>query len=307
LGGYVLRELLAAHHDVVEYSRSAPRQGGVEFISGDIFEEGKLTKACRDCGAVIHMAAVPAPGRALPADLINVNVVGTIHALEAARAAGVPRFIFASSGAATGFSYQKHPLLPRYLPIDEEHPSEPHDDYGLSKLLAEGACKRYSDAFGMQTVCLRVNHNWYVDRPGAEMAVGTGWAGNLASVEDLWRRRYWKVLEDPDGEWPIPGPPPPLNLLWAVTDARDAAQAFRLAAEKDSIRHEVLLINSDDTCSFEETLVLLQRHFPDVPLKKKLQGHASLVSHARASQVLGYSPRYSWRKSDFRDWMEQVK
>jgi len=307
LGGYVLRELLGAGHAVTDYSRTAPRVGGAAFIQGDIFEVDKLGEACRGRDAIIHLAAVPGPGRASPADLTHVNVVGTMCVLEAALKGGVRRFVLASSGAATGFSFQKHAIVPRYLPIDEEHPADPQDEYGLSKLLAELACKRYSDAFGMETVCLRTNHNWYVDRAGAEAAVGKGWASRLTGVEELWSKRYLKVLEEPDGEWPVPGPPRPYNLLWAVTDARDTAQAFRLAVEIETIHHAVFLINGDDTCSLEESPVLVNRYFPNVRLKAPLPGYASLVSHDKASRILGYKPQYTWRKSDFFDWMNARK
>lgn len=304
LGGYVLRELLSAGHEVDEYSRTPPHVEGARFIEGDIFSLEALKHACQGRDAVIHMAAVPGPGRATPEQLINVNVVGTVHALEAALAGGARTFVLASSGAATGFTFQKRDLVPRYLPLDEEHPGEPQDEYGLSKLLAEIACKRYRDAFGMRTICLRINHNWYLDRAGAQAAVGAGWARRFKSVEELWTERYLKTLGDPEGDWPIPGPPRPRNLLWAVTDARDAAQAFRLAVENDTLTHEVFLINADDTCSWEETPRLLARWFPTVPLKRPLQGHDSLVSHEKATRLLGYRPRYSWRRSEFRSWLD---
>ncbi len=303
LGGYVLRELLAAGHEVADYSRSAPRILGVEFIVGDIFEVEKIEKACRGRNVVIHMAAIPGPGRATPPEIIRVNVAGTVQVLEAAKGAGVQKFVLASSGAASGFSFQKRPILPRYLPLDEDHPAEPQDEYGLSKLQAELACKRYSDAFEMQSICLRLNHNWYVDRAGAESAVGTGWAKQFTCIEDLWRRRYWKAIMEPEGDWSTPGPPRPSNLLWAVTDARDAAQAFRLAAENETVRHGVFQINADDTCSLEETPGLLSRHFPNVPMKTPLRNFDSVVSHLKATQVLGYRPQYTWRKGDFADWM----
>lgn len=305
LGGYVLRELLEHGHSVAEYSRTPPKVGGAEFIPGDIFDSEKLAGACRAKDALIHMAAVPGPGRAAPAELIRVNVLGTVHALEAAMEAGVPKFVLASSGAATGFTFQKRAIVPRYLPLDEAHPSEPQDEYGLSKLLAELACKRYSDAFGLKTLCLRINHNWYIDRSGAEAAVGSGWARSFSTVEELWTKRYLKAIEDPEGNWPVPGPPRPRNLLWAVTDARDAAQVFRLAVEDDNLLHEVFLINSDDTCSPTETPELISRYFADVPLKKPLEGYASLISHEKATHLLGYEPRYSWRRGDFSDWMQQ--
>ena len=304
IGGYVLRELIQAGHAVSSFSRTAPRVDGAGFVQGDIMDGEGLAEACEGQEAVIHLAAVPGPGRATPAQLVNINVVGTVHVLEAAVEAGIGKVVFASSGAATGFSFQKHELVPRYLPLDEEHPSEPQDEYGLSKLLAELTCKRYSDAFGIQSICLRINNNWYLERASAEVAVRSGWAQQF-TVEELWERRYRKTIEDAEGEWPTPGPPAPHKILWSFTDARDAAQAFRLAVENDTIKHEVFLVNGDDTCSKEPTTALIARHFPELPLKAALEGHASLWSHEKATSMLGYQPRYTWRRSDFQSWMEK--
>jgi len=306
LGGYVIRELLRAGHTVSNYSRSAAPLTGVRMIQGDINDPEPLKEACVGQDAILHMAAVPGPGRQPPAQLLHVNVIGTVHVLEAAVGAGVPRFVLASSGAATGFSFQKRNLVPRYLPLDEDHPCEPQDEYGLSKLLAEITCKRYTDAYGIRTLCLRVNHNWYVDREGAACACGSGWARNL-TVEDLWTQRYLKVLDDPEGEWPVPGPPAPHKLLWSCTDARDAAQAFRLAVEKETLRHEVFLINGRDTCSCEESARLIERHYPGVPLTRALQGFDTLWSCGKAMRLLGYQPKFTWRQSDFQAWRERLK
>ncbi len=316
IDGFVLRELLRAGHSVTSFSRTAPRVDEAGFVKGDLMEPGQLAAACHEQDAVIHLAAVPGPGRATPAQLLNVNVIGTVNVLEAAVHADIDKFVFASSGAATGFSFQKQEFLPRYLPIDEEHPCEPQDEYGLSKLLAELTCKRYSDAFGIRTICLRINNNWYLERASAEVAVRSGWAQQF-TVEELWSNRYIKTIEDAEGDWPTPGPPAPRKLLWAFTDARDAAQAFRLAVENDTIKHEVFLINGRDTCSKELTPVLidqLQRSLgeeeadqtvPEIPIRSPLEGHASLWSHAKATRLLGYQPRYTWRQSDFHSWMEK--
>ena len=103
----------------------------------------------------------------------------------------------------------------------------------------------------------------------------------------------------------MPGPPSPRNNLWAVTDARDAARAFRLAVENDRLGHEVFLINGADSCSRMDSRTLVERHYPRVPLRAPLEGHASLVSHAKATRLLGYRPRYSWRQSDFADWLRR--
>ena len=303
IGSYVLRSLKNSDHITSSYSRNKPLVEGVEFIKGDIMDADRLRDALSGQDAVIHLAAVPGPGRASPTRMIEINVVGTTHVLEGAVRSNVNKVVFASSGAATGFSFQTHEITPCYFPIDEEHPSHPQDEYGLSKLLAEITCKRYSDCYGLETICLRINNNWYLKRHEAEVATQSGWAKGL-TVEELWNSRYRKTIEDnPSMDWPVPGPPPPRKILWAFTDARDAAEAFRLAAESRDISHEVFLINGFDTCAKMTTPNLLNYYYPNVPLKTSFEGHASLWSHEKATQMLDYRPQYTWRQSDFSDWL----
>lgn len=304
IGGYALRELLGAGHSVATFNRSEPPVEGSTFLRGDITDIGQVKAACQGRDAVLHLAAVPGPGRATPDRLMLVNVMGTVNVLQAAVEAGVGQVVFASSGAATGFSFQSRKIVPRYLPIDEEHPCEPQDEYGLSKLLGELTCRRYTAAHGIRTVCLRINNGWSLDRESAEVAVRSGFAKS-DSVEQLWEERYLKSVEDAGGDWPIPGQPRPEDLLWAVTDARDVAQAIRLALENEDIQHEVFHVNGSDTSSRTETPDLISRHFAGVPLTGPLQGHASLVSHEKATRLLGFRPRYTWRDSDFSRWLER--
>jgi nucleoside-diphosphate-sugar epimerase len=218
----------------------------------------------------------------------------------------VPKVVFASTNAALGFTFQKTEIAPRYLPVDEEHPSEPHDSYGLSKLLGEQVCKSYSDAYGLRTICLRINNNWYLDRPGVEIAVQSGWAKGM-SVEDLWKMRYQRTVENLTDHWPSPGPVSPRKNLWAVTDARDAAQAFRLAVDNTGVTHGVFEINGGDTCSYIETGELVKRYFPGVPVREPLSRFQPLVSHRKAALELGFRPQYTWRDSDFSRWLAGAK
>jgi len=303
IGSYLLRELEQQGHAISCFSRTKPIEDHGEWLEGDIGQIDQLKTACNRHEAIIHLAAVPGPGRKPPEELLHLNVMGTVNALEAAVSAGVSRFVFASSGAATGFSFQYNPIVPEYLPIDEAHPCAPQDEYGLSKLLSEQACKRYTEAYGMSTICLRINHNWCVDREGAQVAVQTGWAKGM-TIEEFWQKRYLKVIDDPDGGWPSPGPPAPHKLLWAVTDIRDAVQAFLLALESPEIMHDVFHINADDTCSKTQTQLLVEQYYPEVPQKEALADYASLVSHAKATRLLGYQPRYTWRDSEFSRWLD---
>ena len=303
--GSYLRRALAPAHRLTCFSRTAPAEPWDAWIGGDIMDTDGLRQACAGQDAVIHLAAVPGPGRAAPAELLTLNVIGTVNVLEATVACGVERVVLASSAAATGFSFQTHDIVPRYLPIDEEHPDAPQDEYGLSKLLAEAACKRYTDRHGLSTICLRINHNWCVDRAGAEIAVRCGWAGRSGMTrERLWGERYRRAIREPDGVWPTPGPPPPRNLLWAVTDLRDAAATFGLALAATDLRHEVFLIAGTDTCSLIPTPELLDRHFPDVERRAPLSGFDSPFSSAKAAELLGYRPRSGWRGSDFDAWLQ---
>ncbi len=198
IGSYLLRGLKRYGYSLSSYSRSKPIEDHADWIEGDINDRDRLKSACQGHDAVIHLAAVPGPGRATTKELLHLNVMGTVNVIEAAVSAGIKKFVFASSGAATGFSFQSNEIIPEYLPLDEEHPCAPQDEYGMSKLLAEQVCKRYTELYGLQTICLRINHNWCLDREGASIAVQTGWAKGL-SVEEFWQKRYRKVIEDPEG------------------------------------------------------------------------------------------------------------
>ena len=202
-----------------------------------------------------------------------------MRVLDAAVQEGICKVVFASSNAALGFTYQRRPMMPRYFPIDEEHPSEPQDEYGASKLLGEVLCKSYSEGFGLQTICLRINTNWYVDREGAEIAVRSAW-GRGRSVEQIWKEVYLRTVEGSEshGDWPTPGPPTPWKNFWGFTDARDGAAAFRAAIENQTIVHEVFNINGDDTSSHIETHHLLKQFYPEVPLKARSRIRLALLS-----------------------------
>jgi nucleoside-diphosphate-sugar epimerase len=271
----------------------------VAHVPASLDDSASLAGAFAGAEAVVHLAAVTSPFRAPAEELLAVNVAGTWRVLEAAVAAGVRRLVFASSGAATGFSFPAADKTPRYLPLDEQHPCEPDDTYGVSKLVAEELCARWSRAHGLAAVSLRINNNWYVDGRGAEAALRGRW-GRAFTLEQLWSR-YRLQLEQPERPRSADTPPLPRDLLWAVTDARDMATAFRLALERDATG--VFHVNGSDTCSLEPTAELVARHYPDVPLRAPLPGCATLVSHTSATAVLGYDPRHTWRESDFADWL----
>jgi uronate dehydrogenase len=106
-----------------------------------------LTAVCANADGVIHLAGIA--DEADFHELAESNIVGTYHALEAARRNGVSRFIYASSNRATGFYDVGERITP-------DLPPRPDGFYGASKVAAEALCRLYSDKFGLAVAALRI-------------------------------------------------------------------------------------------------------------------------------------------------------
>ena len=118
------------------------------LTEGDILDADAMRAVTEGAGVVIHLAANTGVGPSVenPRMDCETNVTGTLNALEAARAAGTGRFVFASSGA---------PLGVQTPPLHEEMAPHPASPYGASKLAGEGYCSAYFHSFGVGTVVLR--------------------------------------------------------------------------------------------------------------------------------------------------------
>jgi len=118
------------------------------LLVADILDAAALAAAARGADVIVHLAANTGVGPSVEDPRMDcaVNVTGTLNALEAARAAGTGRFVFASSGA---------PLGVQTPPLHEEMAPHPASPYGASKLAGEGYCSAYFHSFGIDTVTLR--------------------------------------------------------------------------------------------------------------------------------------------------------
>lgn len=124
-------------------------QGSVRFIEGSILDEAVLADAMEGASAVFHLAAsvsVPASVDD-PIASLRTNAHGTALTLEAARRAGVRRFIYSSSSAVYGDSTE--------TPKQEKHLPNPISPYAAGKLAGEEFVRAYSACFGMECVSLR--------------------------------------------------------------------------------------------------------------------------------------------------------
>ncbi|HIQ02466.1 MAG TPA: SDR family NAD(P)-dependent oxidoreductase, partial [Anaerolineales bacterium] len=123
--------------------------GQVEVIEGDVRDRAAAARAVDGVEVVIHLAAIPSVQASVedPQRVMAVNCTGTLNLLEAARAAGVRRFVFASSAAVYGDQTD--------LPLREDLPPDPLSPYAASKAAGEALCRAYFASYGLPTVVLR--------------------------------------------------------------------------------------------------------------------------------------------------------
>lgn len=121
----------------------------VEFMDGDVRNRDAVDAAVRGCDLVFHLAASVGNKRSIddPVRDSEINVLGTLNVLEAARHAGVRKVVASSSAGIYGEL--------KTLPIAENHPLEPLTPYGASKLCMEKQCLAYAHVHGLEAVCLR--------------------------------------------------------------------------------------------------------------------------------------------------------
>ena len=143
------REDLASVCEFEEGSGDGPVSLGVELVVGDILDEELALRTAEGADVIVHLAANTGviPSVENPRRDCQMNVFGTLNFLEAARHAGVGRFVFASSGGTVVGDAEP--------PIHEEMAPHPVAPYGASKLAGEGYCSAYFQTFDIGTVALR--------------------------------------------------------------------------------------------------------------------------------------------------------
>jgi len=133
-----------------------PRENA-ELIVASFLDRDAIEHACSDVSVVIHLGGLSTGGYSWD-EYLEINVNGTQCVLEAARRAGVPRVIYASSHHAVGFQPTSTGVtIPDYL-----FP-RPDSFYGVSKVASESLCSLYHDRHGLDVICLRIGS--YRERP----------------------------------------------------------------------------------------------------------------------------------------------
>ena len=155
IGSHTVRRLMREGHEPVVYDNlSEGHRGAIgdcPLVQGDIADRQRLTSTLSEArvDAVIHFAAHCSVGESVkdPAKYYRNNVVNGLVLLDAMIEAGVQRLVFSSSAAVYG--------IPSQTPIDEDHPKNPVNPYGRTKLHFEESLAEYAAAYGLAAVSLR--------------------------------------------------------------------------------------------------------------------------------------------------------
>lgn len=275
----------------------------VEVVEADLRDAQAVAVACAEVDAICHLAALMGPdaGDMSVFDYWHLNVDSTLHVLEGARQNGrLVKFVFSSTDAV-------YPAVkPCYLPIDEHHPQDPVNLYGLTKVVGERLCRDYLTEFGIPTAVVRYGGvgspderanpkpyllDSYLDRfHNAKLS-----HNNYLWVSVIEHERPWEFIESVTG-----GEDTLLALLdeegraWLShpTDVRDAVQGTVLVLESErAVGDAFNILGPSPVASVEAVRYLAERldrpwRAVKVPFRQAFE-----VSTAKARTVLGYHPQ----------------
>jgi nucleoside-diphosphate-sugar epimerase len=268
-GKACVRDLQEHGYDVTSVDLAPPASAGVRFSRVDLTDFGQTVAALSAIDervikvtGIVHLAAIRAPGLAPNHVTFETNTISTYNVFEAARQLGIRNIVWASSETVLGLPFA---TPPPYVPVDEEYPGRPESSYSLSKLLGEEMAKQFCRWDPeLKIIGLRLSN-----------VMDPGDYARFPSFQDDATKRKWN--------------------LWGYIDARDAAQAFRLALESNLKGAEVFVIANADSVMNRPNEELLNELYPNVPHKRAFGPNETLLSIEKARRVLGYEPRYTWR------------
>jgi nucleoside-diphosphate-sugar epimerase len=261
-GRAVVRDLVEHGYEVLNVDLNPSSDPIAPFQKIDLTDYGQTVEALKDTEAVVHLAAIPAPGLLADQTTFDINTVSTYNVFSAAALHKLQRVVWASSETTLGLPFDDP--QPHYAPIDEDHPLYPQSSYSLSKVVGEKMAEHFSRWSGIPFIALRFSN---VMEPHDYARFST-WQGDALV-------RKWN--------------------LWGYVDARDVAQSCRLSLEADIQGADAFIIASADTVMNRTNKDLMAEVFPNVPLKDGTDDFETLLSVDKARKLLGYKPGSWWR------------
>ncbi|MCT8162026.1 NAD-dependent epimerase/dehydratase family protein [Pseudoruegeria sp. SHC-113] len=278
-GRHAIAHLLEKGHRVVNADRVPLDLPGVDNLTVELTDSGQVFNALTSLAdfdeldapdvprfdAVVHFAAVPRiliqPDNVTFAD----NALSTYNVLEAATKLGIPKVIFASSETTYGICFAQGEKKPDYLPVDEEHPTVPHDSYAMSKIANEACARSFQARSGLDIYGLRINN---VIEPHEYETMFPAFVNDPAL-----RRRN----------------------IFAYIDARDLGHMVERCLHTDGLGYEVFNVANPDLSVAISNADVRARFYEGVPVKREMGETETFYSIEKAKRLLGFAPQHSWR------------
>ena len=248
--------------------------GKVEFVKGDVRDAKLTAQAVKDVDAVLHFAATISVPFSIenPQETYDTNVTGTLNLLASSARAKVGKFVLVSSCAVYG--------EPRYLPIDEKHPTRPISPYAETKLAAERYCLGFHERQLLCSVVLRF-FNVYGPRQ-----VMNDYSGVITRFIERSKKKMPLIVYG-DG-----------SQTRDFVNVYDVADAVIASMEKREAEGEVFNIGSGKATSINELAkAMLELSDVDTSISHDAP-RAGDIKHSyaeisKAQKLLGYQPKVS--------------
>lgn len=215
--------------------------------------------------AVVHFAAIPAILVRPDNETFRINTVSTYNVIEAAVKLGIGKVIFASSETTYGICFADGEVLPDYVPVDEDHPTVPHDSYAMSKVVNEVTARSFQARSGIDVYGLRIN--------------------NVIEPHE-YASKFPAFLENPALR---------RRNIFAYIDARDLGHMVDCCLRTDGLGYELFNVSNDDTSVGITSAEVYDRFYPGVERRADLDGYETFYANDKAKRLVGFEPRHSWR------------
>jgi len=234
-----------------------------QFVDGAELEAGTGIQAY---DAVVHFAAIPRVMIGTDGECFRQNTLTTYNVIEAAVKLGVRKVIFASSETTYGVCFANGELKAAFVPIDETHPTVPHDSYGMSKVCNEMTARSFQARTGTDIYGLRIN--------------------NVIEPHE-YAEKFPAFMETPALR---------RRNIFAYIDARDLGHMVDCCLNTDGLGYEVFNVSNDDLSVGITTDEVVAQFYQGVEVRGAMGANETFFSNKKAKKMVGFKPKHSWRK-----------
>ena len=279
-GRHVIPYLIKQGYRVLNVDLVPLNLPGVDNLIADITDSGQMFNAMSSYvgldeleigngipkfDAVVHFAAVPRILIKPDNETFRVNAIGTYNVIEAAVKLGIKKIIIASSETTYGICFADGVTDPKELPLEEDYDVDPMDSYGLSKVVNEKTAQSFQLRSGFDIYALRI--------------------GNVIEPHE-YEELFPHYFRNPEVR---------RRNAFCYIDARDLGQIVDLCIQHNDLGFQIFNAGNDENGAVLSNKQLIERFFPNVPIKRALSENEALFSNQKIRKVLGFKEQHSWR------------